>query len=419
MNKIQKPKGTLDILPADIGIWQYIEKTVRETARVCGFSEIRMPTFESTELFCRGVGDTTDVVGKEMYTFIDKDGSSLSLRPEGTAGVARSVIENGLYAGAMPLKLFYFSNFFRREKPQAGRSREFWQFGTELYGSSLPEADAQVILLADSLFKKLGLTKVTLRINSIGCPECRPSYRKALLDYFSQYESQLCDTCRERLQKNPLRVLDCKSPICSGIAKDAPKTLQHLCDGCESHFDKLKSILDDCGIEYIVDPSIVRGLDYYTGTVFEFTVDSIGAQSTVCGGGRYDGLLSSIGGPELPAVGFGMGITRLIQAMKDENLLPELDSGCDIYIAPLGENASNKAFVLAQKLREKGIYAETDICKRSLKAQMKYADKANAKFVLVVGDDEIEKGIAELRNMQTSERENVQISVDAITEKIK
>jgi len=221
------------------------------------------------------------------------------------------------------------------------------------------------------------------------------------------------------LQKNPLRVLDCKSPICSGIAKDAPKTLQHLCDGCESHFDKLKSILDDCGIEYIVDPSIVRGLDYYTGTVFEFTVDSIGAQSTVCGGGRYDGLLSSIGGPELPAVGFGMGITRLIQAMKDENLLPELDSGCDIYIAPLGENASNKAFVLAQKLREKGIYAETDICKRSLKAQMKYADKANAKFVLVVGDDEIEKGIAELRNMQTSERENVQISVDAITEKIK
>ena len=254
MNKIQKPKGTLDILPSEIALWQYIENTVRDIARIYGFSEIRMPTFEATELFCRGVGDTTDVVGKEMYTFIDKDGSSLSLRPEGTAGVARSVIENGLYAGAMPLKMFYLSNFFRREKPQAGRSREFWQFGTELYGSSLPEADAQVILLADGLFKRFGLKNVTLRINSIGCPDCRPNYRKALLDYFSQYEKELCDTCRERLQKNPLRVLDCKSPVCSGIAKSAPKTLEHLCSGCESHFEKLKNLLDKSGVEYIAQP---------------------------------------------------------------------------------------------------------------------------------------------------------------------
>ncbi len=419
MSRIQKPKGTLDILPADIGIWQYIENAVRETARINGFSEIRMPTFEATELFCRGVGDTTDVVGKEMYTFTDKDGSSLSLRPEGTAGVARSVIENGLYAGAMPLKLFYLSNFFRREKPQAGRSREFWQFGTELYGSSHPEADAQVILLADSLFKKLGLTKVTLRINSIGCPECRPEFRKALLDYFSQFESELCDTCRERLQKNPLRVLDCKSPICSGIAKNAPKTLDHLCGGCNSHFEKLKSILDDCGIEYVVDPSIVRGLDYYTGTVFEFTVDSIGAQSTVCGGGRYDGLLSSIGGPELPAVGFGMGITRLIQAMKDEELVPELSTGCDVYIAPLGEAAEAVAFTLAHKLRGAGVAAETDICKRSLKAQMKYADKAGANYVIVVGDNEIAENQSELRNMKNGERVKVELSVGGIIEKIK
>ncbi len=416
MNRIQKPKGTLDILPEDIGLWQYIENAVRETARVNGFSEIRMPTFEATELFCRGVGDTTDVVGKEMYTFIDKDGSSLSLRPEGTAGVARSVIENGLYAGAMPLKLYYLSNFFRREKPQAGRSREFWQFGTELYGSSLPEADAQVIMLADSLFKKLGLKKVTLRINSIGCPECRPSFRRALLDYFSQYESELCDTCRERLQKNPLRVLDCKSPICSGYAKNAPKTLEHLCGNCNDHFEKLKKLLDDCGIEYIVDPAIVRGLDYYTGTVFEFTVDSIGAQSTVCGGGRYDGLLSSIGGPELPAVGFGMGITRLIQALKDENLVPELKSGCDIYIAPLGESANGFAFKLAKQLRDEGIAAETDICKRSLKAQMKYADKSGADYVLVVGDNEIAEGVAELRDMRNGERVKVALSKEAIIE---
>jgi histidyl-tRNA synthetase len=414
MSKIQKPKGTLDILPSDIGLWQYIEGEVRDIARIYGFSEIRMPTFESTELFCRGVGDTTDVVGKEMYTFIDKDGSSLSLRPEGTAGVARSVIENGLYAGAMPLKLFYLSNFFRREKPQAGRSREFWQFGTELYGSNRPEADAQVIMLADGLFKRFGLKNVTLRINSIGCPECRPSYRKALLDYFSGYESELCDTCRERLSKNPLRVLDCKSPICSGIAKNAPKTLEHLCDGCESHFEKLKKLLDDCGVEYIVDPSIVRGLDYYTGTVFEFTVDSIGAQSTVCGGGRYDGLLSSIGGPEMPAVGFGMGITRLIQALKDESLVPELDTSCDIYIAPLGENASGAAFALAQKLRDMGLSAETDICGRSLKAQMKYADKTGANYVLVVGDNEIAEGEVEIRNMRKGERTRVCIDAESI-----
>ncbi len=419
MNKIQKPKGTLDILPSDIGLWQYIEGEVRNIAKIYGFSEIRMPTFESTELFCRGVGDTTDVVGKEMYTFIDKDGSSLSLRPEGTAGVARSVIENGLYAGAMPLKLFYLSNFFRREKPQAGRSREFWQFGTELYGSNMPEADAQVIMLADSLFKRFGLKNVTLRINSIGCPECRPSYRKALLDYFSQYESELCPTCRERLQKNPLRVLDCKSPICSGIADKAPKTLEHLCNGCEEHFEKLKKLLDDCGVEYIVDPSIVRGLDYYTGTVFEFTVDTIGAQSTVCGGGRYDGLLSSIGGPEMPAVGFGMGITRLIQALKDEDLVPNLESSSDIYIAPLGENASSFAFSLAQKLRNMGISAETDICGRSLKAQMKYADKTGAKFVLVIGDNEIAENEAELRNMRNGERAKVCLNAETIMTSIK
>ena len=416
MNKIQKPKGTLDILPGDIELWQYIENTVRDIARVYGFSEIRMPTFEATELFCRGVGDTTDVVGKEMYTFIDKDGSSLSLRPEGTAGVARSVIENGLYAGAMPLKLFYLSNFFRREKPQAGRSREFWQFGTELYGSNRPEADAQVIMLADGLFERFGLKNVTLRINSIGCPECRPSYRKALLDYFSGYESELCDTCRERLQKNPLRVLDCKSPICSGIAKKAPKTLEHLCDGCNTHFEKLKSLLDESGVEYIVDPAIVRGLDYYTGTVFEFTVDSIGAQSTVCGGGRYDGLLASIGGPEMPAVGFGMGITRLIQALKDENLVPEIDTGCDIYIAPLGENASGKAFMLAQRLREKGVCAETDICGRGLKAQMKYANKIGAKYTMVLGDNEIECGVARIKNMDSGEES--EIKLDDISEEL-
>lgn len=418
MNRIQKPKGTLDILPGDIELWQYLENKIRELAGLYGFSEIRMPTFEATELFCRGVGDTTDVVGKEMYTFVDKDGSCLSLRPEGTAGVARSVIENGLYAGAMPLKLFYLANFFRREKPQAGRSREFWQFGTELYGSSLPEADAQVILLARGLFDALGLKKVTLRLNSIGCTECRPEFRESLVKYFSKYESELCDTCRERLQKNPLRVLDCKSPVCSSIAKDAPKTLDHLCGHCSSHFDSVCRLLTACGCDFVVDPAIVRGLDYYTGTVFEFTVDSIGAQSTVCGGGRYDGLLESIGGPAMPAVGFGMGITRLIQALKDESLVPDLNRGSLIYLAPMGQAAAEAMFRLCQELRKKGVAAETDLCSRSLKAQMKYADKTGCRYVLVAGDNELESGKAELRDMRSGERSSVSLDASSLAEAV-
>ena len=417
MKTPKKPKGTLDILPEESGLWQYIEGRMREKAKLFGFSEIRVPTFESTDLFCRGVGDTTDVVSKEMYTFTDKDGASLSLRPEGTAGVARAVIENGLYAGAMPLKMFYLSNFFRREKPQAGRSREFWQFGTELYGSSSPEADAQVILLAYDLFKDLGLKNVVLRLNSIGDGECRPAFRKALIEYFSDYESELCDTCRERLKKNPLRVLDCKSPVCSDIASRAPKTLDYLCGHCKDHFERLKSILDGCGVEYVVDPHIVRGLDYYNGTVFEFTVDSIGAQSTVCGGGRYDGLLASIGGQDLPAVGFGMGLTRVIQALKDEDLVPETGSGAEVYIAPLGENAAAKAFVLAEELRRKGIAAETDVCGRSLKAQMKYADKTGVKQVIVIGDNELEQNEAEMKNIRTGDRVKVSLSIEDIIEK--
>ena len=417
MNKIQKPKGTLDILPSEIALWQYIENTVRDIARVYGFSEIRMPTFEATELFCRGVGDTTDVVGKEMYTFIDKDGSSLSLRPEGTAGVARSVIENGLYAGAMPLKMFYLSNFFRREKPQAGRSREFWQFGTELYGSTLPEADAQVILLADGLFKRFGLKNVTLRINSIGCPECRPNYRKALLDYFSQYESELCDTCRERLQKNPLRVLDCKSPICSGIAKNAPKTLEHLCSGCESRFEKLKTLLDKSLVEYIVDPAIVRGLDYYTGTVFEFTVDSIGAQSTVCGGGRYDGLVQQLGGPEMAGIGFGMGVERILMVQDMLGFEAQTPRLLDAFIVTMGDEARLAGEKLVRSLRIFGIKADLDHCARSMKAQFKYADKLGAAKVIILAGDELAKGVAKIRDMET--HEEIEKPLDEIVKAIK
>lgn len=419
MANYQKPKGTFDILPTESGVWLYVEDIIRKQAELFGFKQIRFPTFESTDLFCRGVGGTTDIVQKEMYTFIDKDGSSLTLRPEGTACVARSVLENGLYAGAMPIKLYYLSNFFRREKPQAGRSREFWQFGTELYGSEGAEADAIVIMLANSIFQNLGLKNVELKINSIGCPKCRPAYRDALKKHFENNSDTLCDTCKGRLDTNPLRILDCKSPICAEIAKGAPATVDYLCDDCKVHFEKLQSLLDNCGIKYEVDTSIVRGLDYYSKTVFEFINESIGAQSTVCGGGRYDGLIQELGGQPLSGVGFGMGLTRLIQSLKDENLLPENNFVTDVYIAPLGSRAQSLAFTFADGLRKKGIAAEIDLCSRSLKSQMKYANKTGVRFVIVLGDNEIDNNEAFLQNMQTGEKIKINLSIDSIIDNVK
>lgn len=416
---IQKPKGTLDILPQDMPAWRFIEDAAREQCRLFGFHEIRFPTFESTDLFCRGVGNTTDVVQKEMYTFIDKDGASLSLRPEGTACIARSVIENGLYAGTMPLKLFYFTNFFRRERPQAGRSREFWQFGTELYGSDMPESDATVIALADGFLKRIGLSGVELKINTVGCEKCRPAYRQALKDYFSQYADKLCDTCRQRLETNPLRILDCKCPECIAIAENAPRTVDYVCEDCKGKFDRLLSLLSDMGVKYTADPKVVRGLDYYSGAVFEFVAGGIGAQSAVAGGGRYDGLTDQIGGHKLPAVGFAMGVTRLIACLKNEGLLPEACGGPDVYIAPLGENAMHFAQITANELTRNGITAESDICGRSLKAQMKYADKQKARFVLVVGDNELDTNGATLQNMQTGERIKTDLSIQNIIDNIR
>lgn len=416
MANIQKPKGTLDILPAETPAWQYIEGIAREQCRLFGFDEIKFPTFESTDLFCRGVGSTTDIVQKEMYTFVDRDESRLTLRPEGTACIARSVLENGLYAGAMPLKLFYFANFFRRERPQAGRSREFWQFGTELYGSEAPQADATVISLADGFLKRLGLKNVTLKINTVGCPECRPVYRQALKEYFSQYSDRLCDTCKGRLETNPMRILDCKCPECAAIAENAPKTVDYVCESCKTKFDTLLSMLDDLGVTYVADPKVVRGLDYYTGAVFEFVSGSIGAQSAVCGGGRYDGLTEEIGGQRLPAVGFAMGVTRLLACMKNEGLLPDLSRAVDVYVAPIGENALREALKLTSQLRQGGISAETDICMRSVKAQMKYANKTNAAFVLVIGDSEINENSAVLQDMATGEKIKTDLSAGAIIE---
>lgn len=410
---IQKPKGTLDILPSEIPLWHKIENAVHEITSKYGFSEIKFPTFEQSSLFKRGVGGTTDIVQKEMFTLDDRDGNELCLRPEGTACVVRSVIENGLFNEPMPLKLYYLTNFFRYEKPQAGRSREFFQFGVEVFGTPKATADATVISVADMLFKRLGVN-ARLNINSIGCPKCRPNYHSALVEYFSVHKDELCDTCRERLKTNPLRILDCKSPICGAICDGAPKTIDHLCEECSEHFDELRGALDAMNIEYNINTRIVRGLDYYTRTVFEFISDDIGAQSTVCGGGRYDGLVKELDGPELCGIGFGLGITRLVLALKKNaekrgEELPKNETPL-IYIAPMGSEAELRAMKIVHELREKNIPAECDISGRSLKAQMKYADKIGAKYAAVIGDNELAFGKCELKNLRNGEKSTVEIN---------
>ena len=411
---IQRIKGTMDILPSETPLFRYIEGVMREEAEKYGYGEIRTPTFENTELFVRGVGDTTDVVQKEMYTFADREENrSISLRPEGTASVARAIIENGKCSDPMPLKFYYIISCFRHEKPQAGRSREFFQFGTELFGSENPASDATAIALAHSVLKRLGLTNVKLHINSIGCKECRPAYREALINYYSSHKDVLCDNCKSRLEKNPLRLLDCKNPECHELAENAPKTTEHLCESCEKKFDMLKACLDSMGIDYVVDSSIVRGLDYYTGAVFEFIAEGIGAQSTVCGGGRYDGLVESLGGPALSGIGFGMGITRLILAMRELGLDKIEAAKPKVYIAALGDMAVVKGLAIAERLRKSGVFAECDIVGRSLKAQMKYANKIGAGYTLIIGDGEIESGTAQLRNMETGEQ--TEVSLDSFT----
>ena len=412
---IQKIKGTMDILPEETPLWRHIEGIMREEAEKYGYGEIRTPTFENTELFVRGVGDTTDVVQKEMYTFADRDeGRSISLRPEGTASVVRALIENGRCSDPMPLKYYYIMSCFRHEKPQAGRSREFVQFGTEMFGSHSPASDATAIALANSVLQRLGLTNVKLHVNSIGCKDCRPKYRNALVEYYNAHLDTLCDTCKTRLEKNPLRLLDCKNPDCHSLALNAPKTVDHLCESCESNFNMLKSALDAMNINYVVDSSIVRGLDYYTGTVFEFIAEGIGAQSTVCGGGRYDGLVSSLGGPELPGIGFGMGITRLILAMRELGLDNIEAKKPLIYIAALGERAMIKGLEITERLRREGKYAECDVVGRSLKAQMKYANKKGARYTLIIGDSEVDAGVAQLRDMESGEQREVNLDSFAI-----
>ncbi|MDO4829930.1 MAG: histidine--tRNA ligase [Clostridia bacterium] len=400
----KKIKGTEDVLPKQSYRWQFVENVMREEARTYGFKEIRTPVFEHTELFARGVGQTTDVVQKEMYTFTTKGGESVTLRPEGTAGAARAVLEHALPNEGLPIKASYFVSCYRYEKPQAGRLREFHQFGLEEYGTQSPVADAELICVAQSIFDRLQLQNLRLEINSIGCPTCRAEYHKALRNYFEQYKDELCETCLSRLDKNPMRILDCKSPICSKIAEDAPKITEYLCDECREHFDSVQKFLDAAGVSYTVNPTIVRGLDYYTKTVFEFVTDCIGAQGTVCGGGRYDGLIEELGGNHLPSLGFAMGIERLLMVMEKQGIeIPNFDE-CSLYIATMGEKAQEKAFGLLKELRECGETAETDVVGRGLRAQMKYADKIGAKYTLVIGDNELDEGYAEAKNMKTGNK---------------
>lgn len=408
------PRGTADVLPSESYRLRYIENSLIEIADKFGFREIRTPVFEHTELFNRSVGETTDVVQKEMYTFEDNGKRSISLRPEGTAGCVRAFLEHGLFNEPLPQKYFYLTSCYRYEKPQAGRLREFHQFGVESLGTASPAADAEIIAMARQIFDFFELDGISLEINSIGCPKCRKKYHEALLEYFRGKKDQLCDTCLSRLEKNPMRILDCKSPVCSAIAADAPVVLDYLCDECKEHFESVKKHLDAMNIEYTVNPRIVRGLDYYTKTVFEFVSSSIGAQGTVCGGGRYDGLIQQLGGNALPACGFGMGIERLILLLGTQGKqLPEAER-IQIYVAPASPDYSYEAMKIVNDLRYEGISAITDLGDRSIKAQMKYANKKKALFTMVLGSNEIESHKVKVKNMDNGE--TTELSLDSFTD---
>lgn len=399
--EIQAPKGTKDITPSEIYKWHFVEGKIRELCACFGYREMRTPIFEHTELFLRGVGDTTDIVQKEMYTFEDKGGRSITLKPEGTAGFVRSFVENRLYADPQPTKTYYLSTpVFRYENPQSGRLREHHQFGIEAFGAGKPSMDVEVIGVAWSLFNALGIGGIELHVNSIGCRECRPAYNEKLVAYFEKNKKDLCKTCLERLYKNPLRILDCKEEKCSAVVKNAPVMLNCLCEDCAAHFAGLKKHLEAIGIAYSIDPFIVRGLDYYTKTVFEFVAKGIGAQGTVCGGGRYDRLVEELGGPATEGMGFGLGIERLLLVLESQGISLIEPALCDVYVCTLGESAEIEGFKITADLRKAGVKAECDHKGRSMKAQFKYADKLGVRYVAVIGEDELAKGAVKLRDMK-------------------
>ncbi len=403
------PKGTKDLLPNQVYKWHYVEEKFRNICKRYGFKEIRTPMFEHTEVFARGIGDTTDVVQKEMYTFNDHGNRSITLKPEGTSGAVRAFIEHKQYAEVQPTKYYYDTDCFRYEKPQSGRLRHFHQFGIEVFGTSNMMADAEVICLAHDFLTDLGINEIELRINSVGCPECRSKYREALKAFLLPHYDELCGTCKDRFERNPMRIIDCKSEICQSIVKGAPRMLDYLCDDCKNAFEELQSNLTAMGIPFVIDPNIVRGLDYYTKTAFEFVTTKIGAQGTVCGGGRYDHLIEELGGPPIPGVGFGLGIERLLMLMEISGAYFPEDDSVDAFIAVMGDAAKCFGLKLCRELRAKGMIVEMDTLARNIKGQFKYADRLNAKYTLVIGENELEKGVVSLKDMSKSEQREVKI----------
>ncbi len=402
-------RGMLDTLPEDTPKWRYVEEAAREVCRLFGYSEIRTPVLEQTELFARTAGEATDVVQKEMYTFRDRSKRSVTMRPEGTAPAARAYVEHRMYSRPQPVKLYYIAPMFRYERPQGGRLRQHTQFGIEVFGAAHPAVDAEVVMVGLTLFDRLGLKDLTVQLNSIGCPGCRPRYREALLEYYRGVIDGLCDDCRERYRKNPLRLLDCKRDICREFQKGAPKTMDYLCDECSRHFEGVKEYLGRAGASFQLNPLLVRGFDYYTRTVFEIVSSALGAQNSVCSGGRYDGLIEEIGGPSTPGVGFGMGIERLILSLENQGVSLPGPRRAEVFIATVGEDAFKLGCETLYRLRKAGVNADIDYMGRSLKAQMKYADRLDARFVAFLGGDEIARGCGTVRNMGTGEQYEVEI----------
>lgn len=406
-----RPRGTNDFLPGESEKWQYIEQLCRQVCAEYGYKEIRLPIFEHTEVYLRSVGETSDIVEKEMYSFEDKGFTHVTLRPEGTAGTVRAFLENKMYADPQPTKLYYMGPMFRYDKPQAGRYRQFNQFGVEVFGSDHPGVDAEVIVLAVEIFKRLGLTGLTVKINTVGCADCRPKHMEELETYFRQYEDKLCATCRDRLERNPLRILDCKDDSCKEVCKGAPTTIEAACDHCGEHFDKLQEYLHAADVHFEIDTNLVRGLDYYVRTAFEIVINSVGsAQNAIAGGGRYNGMLEQFGGEDLPGIGFAIGLERLLLTLREQGIALPISTYPDVYVAPLGEAAQKEAFLLALQLRNKGIYTEKDYLGKSLKAQMKAADRFQVKYTVIIGDSELEKQVAVVREMATGEQFEVALS---------
>jgi len=401
---ISGPRGTKDMLPEASSRWHYIEQMVQDLCRQYAYQEIRTPIFEHTELFLRGIGETTDVVSKEMYTFTDKGKRSITLRPENTAAVVRSFLENKLYAEPQPVKLYYMGPMFRYDRPQAGRLRQFHQFGIEAIGADGPTIDAEIILLAVHFFQKLGLNELTLLINSVGCPQCRPLYRDKLQAFLRDKLDGLCEDCQSRFERNPMRILDCKNENCQKLSNGAPHMTECLCEECQGQFLGVQTLLQAVGIEFTLDPRLVRGLDYYTKTAFEIQYPPLGAQSAICGGGRYDGLVEECGGQPTPGIGFAIGLERVLLALEKQQLLPDFKNGLDVYIAPIGDKGKTLAFQLLHQLRRSGLSCDMDMMNRSIKAQLKRANKYPARFVIIIGDEEVDQGKVMVKNMDSGEQ---------------